>query len=123
MGGEMRKRGRRHWPDEEKLRMMTEARTSGQSTSAVARRNGVNANQLFNWLRDPRLLALLDGPTMLPVDVSPNASESAENEMQTQSTEQPAIEIELPNGARIRFDADIDTATLEGVLAAVRRAA
>lgn len=40
---------RRRWPSAEKLRIVEEALYSGDSVSAVARRNGVAPNMLFRW--------------------------------------------------------------------------
>ena len=40
---------RRRWSPEQKLAMVRESLQSGQSVSVVARQNGVNANQLFQW--------------------------------------------------------------------------
>lgn len=40
---------RRHWSPEEKLAMIRESYEPGRSVSWVARRHGVNPNQLFQW--------------------------------------------------------------------------
>lgn len=45
---------RRHWPDEEKLRIMSEALAPGSVASAVADRNGVCRSLLYTWLRHAR---------------------------------------------------------------------
>ncbi len=42
---------RRRWSWEEKLRMVEETLTSGDSVSAVARRHGVAPNLLYRWRR------------------------------------------------------------------------
>ena len=42
---------RRRWPDEVKLRIMSEALVPGASTCAVADRNGVCRSLLYTWLR------------------------------------------------------------------------
>jgi transposase len=42
---------RRHWPTEEKLRIVEETLQPGASISAVARRNGLAANLLYRWRR------------------------------------------------------------------------
>lgn len=39
----------RRWGAEEKLAMVRERLEPGQSVSVVARRNGINPNQLFHW--------------------------------------------------------------------------
>ncbi|WP_343177341.1 IS3 family transposase [Pseudomonas sp. 4810-S13] len=40
---------RRRWSTDQKLAMVRESLEPGQSVSVVARRNGINANQLFLW--------------------------------------------------------------------------
>ncbi|GMG85499.1 hypothetical protein LNKW23_47210 [Paralimibaculum aggregatum] len=42
---------RRHWPIEEKLRLVEETLQPGATISAVARRNGVAPNLLYRWRR------------------------------------------------------------------------
>jgi transposase len=55
---ERTKRARRTWPDDEKQRMVAEALSPGASVAAIARRHGINANLLFNWVRSARKLSL-----------------------------------------------------------------
>lgn len=43
------KASRRSWPLEEKRRIVEEAFRPGMSVADVARRHGVNSNQVFNW--------------------------------------------------------------------------
>jgi transposase len=49
-----KQRVRRVWPDEEKCGIVAQALVPGVSVAQVARRYGLNANQVFNWVRDPR---------------------------------------------------------------------
>ena len=55
---ERTKRARRTWPEDEKQRMVAEALSPGASVAAIARRHGINANLLFNWVRSARKLSL-----------------------------------------------------------------
>ena len=48
---EMEPRRRRSWTTEEKWRLVEEARLPGNAVAEVARRRGVNNNQLFGWIR------------------------------------------------------------------------
>ncbi|WP_299845665.1 transposase [uncultured Jannaschia sp.] len=47
-------RRRRVWADDEKRMICRQALVAGVSVSQVARRYDVNANLVFNWLRDVR---------------------------------------------------------------------
>ena len=69
----MGKRGRRRiWTDDEKRMICAQTRFPGVSVSQVARRYDVNANQVFNWLKDTRLAAgdeVDDTAGFLPVEI------------------------------------------------------
>jgi len=45
---------RRSWSTEEKVRIVSESLDPAVSVSAVARRHGLNPNQLFTWRRQLR---------------------------------------------------------------------
>ncbi|MGX4727147.1 IS3 family transposase [Pseudomonas corrugata] len=62
-------RRRRRWSPEQKLAMVRESLEPGQSVSVVARRNGINANQLFLWRKlyqDGSLSAVSAGEAVVP---------------------------------------------------------
>ena len=63
---------RRRWSLEEKHSICRETLAPGISVARVARRHGLNANQVFDWLRDPRFAPEVssDEPFFLPVEVS-----------------------------------------------------
>ncbi|WP_233423347.1 IS3 family transposase [Chromobacterium haemolyticum] len=66
---------RRRWSVEEKLAMVRESFEPGQTMSLVARRHGINPNQLFHWRKlhqDGSLSAVSAGEAVVP------ASELAE---------------------------------------------
>jgi transposase len=61
---------RRRWRAEEKIAMLEEAEVPGMSLSAVARKYGVNPNQLFRWrklLNDGALCAVGADEGVVPV--------------------------------------------------------
>jgi transposase len=67
-----KRRVRRLWEDDEKIRIIAQTQVLGASVSQVARRYDVNANLVFTWLRDPRFNPPpVEGPTasFLPVEV------------------------------------------------------
>src|SRR4051794_37001565 len=72
---EMEPRRRRSWTTEEKWRLVGEARPPGNAVAEVARRRGVNNNQLFGWIRAAEAGKLGPRPAslvLLPEDSSHN---------------------------------------------------
>jgi transposase len=127
---------RRHWPDEEKLRIMSEALAPGSVAAAVADRNGVCRSLLYTWLRHARqgrlariALALPDGakttrfaavsvatsPSCEPVaDKSPVKTPAAMTACAPMSGRRrsTSIEVVLANGRIVRADEAIDPVVL-----------
>ncbi len=69
----MARRRRRNWSDDEKRMICAQTRVRGVSVSQVARRYDVNANQVFNWLKEPRFADAEPPepePVLLPVEIS-----------------------------------------------------
>ena len=67
-----KRRRRRNWGDDEKRMICAQTRVFGVSVSQVARRYDVNANQVFNWLKEPRFADAepLEAETaFLPVEI------------------------------------------------------
>jgi len=106
---------------EEKLRIVRETLVAGASVAEVARRHGVNANLLFSWRRqhEQGVLAERTRPPraakMLPVRITPPSA------LPSPATAEPAIEIELPCGARLRVIGDVAADRLTAVLSALAR--
>jgi transposase len=95
-----------------------QTRVRGVSVSQVARRYDVNANQVFNWLKDPRFAARPedgpeDGPEhgdaarFLPVEIVAAARPDA-----TPAAAQGEIEIDLACGHRLRIIGSYDPEAL-----------
>lgn len=60
---------RRRWSAEEKRAILEEAEQLGSSVSSVARKYGVNPNQLFTWrrlMRDGGFVAVASQDTVVP---------------------------------------------------------
>jgi transposase-like protein len=121
-GGPAAKRTRRSWTVNEKLAIVDAAKHSGDPVSVVARRHGMNANHLFNWLQRDRdgtldrraLYSEADGPLAF-VEAGVIGSEAS-------GRGAPALEIELACGARVKVAAGMDPGLLGPLLLAVRAA-
>lgn len=109
---------RRYRTNAEKRRIVEEALAGDASVAEVARRNGVNANLLFNWRKLYRqgLLGQCREPTsatLVPVRVSPApAPRTAGSAVGTGH-----IEIELPGEVRLHVRGPVDGEALAEVLA------
>jgi len=121
-GGSSAKRTRRSWTIDEKLAIVDAAKHSGDPVSVVARRHGMNANHLFNWLQrdrdgtlDRRALYGEAGGPLAFVEAGMIAGAAREPEA-------PALEIELPCGARVKVAGLVDAGLLGPILLAVRAA-
>lgn len=98
---------RRSWSREEKARIVAESFDPVVSVSAVARRHGLNPNQLFTWRRQFR-----DEMEIWPADGG-EAGQSA-------ATSSGGVIELLVAGVRVRVDSDVDAAALRRVLQVVR---
>lgn len=95
--------GRRSWSAERKASILAESVAGGEPVSAVARRHGLSASQLYAWRRQACADSVAARPmSFASVAVTPGS-----------------IEIVL-DGATIRVPPGSDEATLRAVLAAVK---
>lgn len=118
---------RRHRSVEEKIKIVGETRVVGASVAEVARRHGVNANQVFSWRRQREQGVLRErrrrgAVKLLSVQVS---GESGEKPVLSQSSMPAAsegrLEITLPEGTRIAVRGAFALEQLEQVLFLLRR--
>lgn len=128
---------RRHWPDEEKLRIMAEALAPGATVAAVADRNGVCRSLVYLWLRLARSgrlpgISLTDQPgtSFVPVRIGPPPpvpqsapvdSTRATRAAHPASARRRAsvVEVALSNGRTVKVDETIDPAALARLVAAL----
>ena len=113
-------RRRRNWSDDEKWLICAQTRVRGASVSKVARRYDVNANQVFNWLKDPRFADAEPAeaePTFLPVEISEAQGIPFSSDIADPGT----LEIDLACGHRLRitgpYDADALSQLIRGLSA------
>ncbi len=122
------RRVRRSWTLEQKRLVVAECGAEGASIAGVARRHGLNANQLYAWRRRldgegagvrhgailPVTLAAVEPmearpvPTVAPPVAPPIAAPT-----------RGRIQILLPGGVRIIVGADVEGAALQRVLRAL----
>lgn len=115
-----KQRRRRNWGDDEKRMICAQTRVRGVSVSQVARRYDVNANQVFNWLKEPRF-ADAEPPeseaVFLPVEVAKEQDIAVANDGTVPGT----LEIDLACGHRLRikgpYDADALARLIRGLSA------
>ena len=101
---------RRRWTDEEKARIVAESLDPATTVSAVARRYGLHASQLFTWQRQLATPMVRELPAFVPVLA----------EAKLAPAEMPCrMEIAL-GPAVVRVGADVDAAALRRVLEVVR---
>jgi transposase len=125
------KRSRRQHERAFKEDLVRQSLEPGASVSAIALRNGINANMLFKWRReDLRAVGQDTAPTvLLPVQVAPQA-EVVTMPTPIVQTATPApkpaprngvIELEIA-GVQLRVRGAVDEASLCSVLRALRQA-
>ena len=102
---------RRRWTDEEKAWIVAESLDPATTVSAVARRYGLHASQLFVWGQRFAGPVTHDAPEFLPVVVTEGAATPAGMAGRMEIALGPAV---------IRVGADVDAATLRRVLEVVR---
>ena len=105
---------RRRWSDEDKARIVAESLDPAATVSAVARRYGLHASQLFVWRQRLAAPAALEAPAFVPVVVAEGAATPAETAGRMEIALGPAV---------VRVGADVDAAALRRVLEVVRNLA
>src|SRR3954464_10743824 len=99
--------GRRRWSLEDKARIVAESLDPATTISAVARRHGLHASQLFVWRqqlqRSASSAAAVSGPAFVPVLLAEDSTASPE----------PAGRMEIALGpVVVRVGADVDATAL-----------
>ena len=102
---------RRRWTDEEKAWIVAESLDPATTVSAVARRYGLHASQLFVWRQQLAAPAAHEAPAFMPVVVAEDAAAPAEMTGRMEIALGPAV---------VRVGADVDAAALRRVLEVVR---
>ena len=104
---------------------MEESYVHGMSVARVARKYGINANQVFQWRRlqqDSRLLADSAGEAkLLPVRlIEEHPPAKVERTEAVVTSAVGTIHIALPGRVSIRLEGNVDAATVRVVLKSLR---
>src|SRR3954451_6589619 len=106
---------RRRWTVEEKARIVAESLNPATTSSAVARRYGLHASQLFVWRqqlqRSASSVEMACGPGFVPVQLAEDGAPPAEAAGRMEIALGPAV---------VRVGADVDGPALRRVLEVVR---
>jgi transposase len=125
---------RRRWSEEDKLRILQDAATSGLSVAEVARRHDVVPQQIYIWRRQLLAKAKADAgahgapPRFLPVAVigETEGSEAPQGEHAAEkprgAARQARIEIRCKGGRVLKVEAGIDPAVLQTLIRSVESA-
>ena len=110
---------------QKKLQIVRETLQAQASVAVIARRHGINANQVFAWRRQYQRGQLVDGSgartqetVIVPVQVAelPQVQASPRTaEPSPQASAAPRIEIELAEGPRLKIW-DISSETLRAII-------
>ena len=126
---------RRQWTPGEKAALLAEIEAAGGQVSAVARRHGVSKSLLYNWRSAWRSAALAApgsasgsaGFIRLGVIADPlrealatRVTAGGRGGSWALAERAGVMEIDLPDGVRVRVDGSVDEQGLRRVLAAVR---
>ena len=116
-GAGPRRRARR-WSEADKRRIVAESYAPGVTVAAVARRNNLNANLLFDWRRKFRQQDGESRPSaFVPVVVAPPSEILREEGDCGVSALYGRMEIVLGGRSRVIVDATVDAPALARVLA------
>ena len=118
------KRRHKRWPEALKREIVAATFEPGASVSVVARQYDVNANQVFGWRRRYLEAEQLSAPApSLPglVPVTIISEPECEKAAAAEPAQSDTIEIEVPDGCRVRVGSGFDGRALRRVLDVLRR--
>jgi transposase len=112
---------RRHWTEDEKLRIVTESLSGSRLVSSTARRYGISRSLLTTWRRQFRIQRRPDGEAgtaFVPAVVLPESPASSPPALSS-----TRMEIVVSRDRRIIVDAGVDVSALARVLDLLERRA
>ena len=107
---------RRDWSTEEKLRILAQGSAPGSSPALTCRMHRISSGQFYTWRKQFRSGALTG---FMPVSMAPDIPALP-------AAAPPAtlvaghVEVELPNGVKLRVKGEVDAGALRQILSALR---
>ena len=137
MDGEVVVERRRQWTPEEKAALLAEVEAEGGRVSVVARRHGISTSLLYNWRSAWKAATAARRTAIQPTEfvqlgvVADASSQSGPMRLSAGAVcprgaglalaeRVGVIEIDLPDGVRVRVDSGVNEKALRRVLSAVR---
>jgi transposase len=126
---------RRNWTPEEKAALLAEVEAEGGKVTVVARRHRISESVLYNWRAAKKAataempvavaapfipLGVLTGPNPRETEMLAQSEPDAPRPVRVSDRGVGAIEIALPNGARVSVDAFVNEKALWRVLRAMK---
>lgn len=111
---------RRNWSAEIKERIVSETLAQGVTVTEVARRHEVDRSLVYRWRRELGVTRLTTPPKLLAVEVAEDAPAADPLPCGAKAAAGDSrIEIELPEGIRVRLIPPVDATALAHVLRAL----
>ena len=112
-------RARRRWSEEDKRRLVAETLGPGETVHGVARRRGVSPSQLFAWRKRFRPEIGRPAPAPRVPGFAAVAVAPPPGPVLGDATPAGVIEVELPDGGRVRISGPADPAVVAAALRAL----
>jgi transposase len=105
---------------EEKLRILAQGSAPGSSPVLTCRMHGISSGQFYTWRKQFRSGALTGFmPVSMGTDI-PALPPPSPIDAPPATLVARYVEVELPNGVKVRVKGDVDTVALRQILLAVR---
>ena len=98
---------RRHWPDDEKLKIVQESLQDGVVQAQLARRHGVSPSQLYDWRYRYKAGLLVGGPEFSQVVVVADDAEGTADQASSAAAH-PDLVVEVGQRYRLTIPAGFD---------------
>jgi len=111
---------RRDWSTEEKLRILAQGSAPGSSPALTCRMHRISSGQFYTWRKQFRSGALTGFMPVSMVPDIPALPAAAPVETPPATLVDGHVEVELPNGVKLRVKGEVDAGALRQILSALR---